>query len=120
MLMVGMYGLFQICRSDVPCISHFSTSTFIVCFLDDRQFITPLLIFVGCILMTPGLVHYASLSVLNHHSSRTMIAVIVFTYAALRISAFVTGRSSALGRCVLINNEYHDIQKYSTTNGNGL
>ncbi|CAF2317735.1 unnamed protein product [Rotaria sp. Silwood2] len=135
----GWNGLFQACRTDASCIAQSSTSTFIVCFLgvsflltggifsvldipkaNEHRFITPLLIFIGCILMTAGLVYYASLNFLNYHSSRTMIAAIVFAYTALPISAFVTGRTSALGRTVLINNEHHGIQKYSTTNGNGL
>jgi len=86
----------------------------------DRRFVTPLLLFVGCVLMTAGLVDYASLSFLNYHSSRAMIAAIVFAYTALPISAFVAGRYSALERSVLINNESHTTQKYSATNSNGL
>jgi hypothetical protein len=86
----------------------------------DRRFITPLLIFVGCVLMTAGLVDYASLDYLNYHSSRAMVAAIVFAYSALPIAAFVAGRYSALERSVLINNEGHSTQKYSATNGNGL
>jgi len=86
----------------------------------DRRFITPLLMFVGCVLMTAGLVDYASTAFLNYHSSRLMIAAIVFAYTALPISAFVAGRYSALERSVLINNEVHSTQKYSTTNANGL
>lgn len=86
----------------------------------DRRFITPLLIFVGCVLMTSGLVDYASHAFLNYHSSRAMIAAVVFAYTALPISAFVAGRCSALERSVLINNDVHTTQKYSATNGNGL
>jgi hypothetical protein len=85
----------------------------------DRRFITPLLLFVGCVLMTAGLVDYASANLLNYHSSRAMIAAIVFAYTALPISAFVAGRYSALERSVLINNEVHSTQKYSATNANG-
>jgi hypothetical protein len=85
----------------------------------DRRFVTPLLLFVGCVLMTAGLVDYASTSLFNYHSSRAMIAAIVFAYTALPISAFVAGRYSALERSVLINNEGHSTQKYSATNGNG-
>lgn len=86
----------------------------------DRRFITPLLLFVACVLITAGLVDYAASALLNYHSSRTMIAALVFAFAALPISAFVAGRYSALERTVLINNEGHSTQKYSATNGNGL
>ncbi len=86
----------------------------------DRRFITPLLIFVGCVLMTAGLVDYAASQLLNYHSSRAMIAAVVFAFTALPISAFVAGRHSALERSVLINNEVHTTQKYSATNANGL
>jgi hypothetical protein len=86
----------------------------------DRRFITPLLMFVGCVLLTAGLVDYAAYELLNYHSSRAMIAAVVFAYTALPISAFVAGRYSALERGVLINNEVHGTQKYSATNGNGL
>lgn len=70
--------------------------------------------------MTAGLVDYAASALLNYHSSRAMIAAIVFAYTALPIAAFVAGRYSALERSVLINNEVHTTQKYSATNGNGL
>lgn len=86
----------------------------------DRRFITPLLLFVACVLITAGLVDYAASALLNYHSSRAMIAALVFAYTALPISAFVAGRYSALERTVLINNEVHTTQKYSATNGNGL
>lgn len=86
----------------------------------DRRFIAPLLLFVACVLMTAGLMDYAASALLNYHSSRAMIAAIVFAYSALPIAAFVAGRYSALERSVLINNEGHTTQKYSATNGNGL
>lgn len=87
----------------------------------DRRFITPLLIFVACVLMTAGLVDYASLQLLNSHSSRSMIAAVVFAYTALPLSAFVAGRYSALEQHALVNNGVHlTTQKYSATNANGL
>ena len=123
----------------MPCVADFWSITFVICLLgllfllaggifsvldipkaSDRRFITPLLLFIACVLMTAGLVDYASKNFLNYHSSRTMIASIVFAYTALPIAAFVAGRYSALERSVLINNEVHTTQKYSTTNGNGL
>ncbi|CAF1135618.1 unnamed protein product [Adineta ricciae] len=132
-------GLFNRCESNMPCVADFWSITFVICLLgllfllaggifsvldipkaSDRRFITPLLLFVACVLMTAGLVDYASKNFLNYHSSRTMIASIVFAYTALPIAAFVAGRYSALERSVLINNEVHTTQKYSTTNGNGL
>jgi len=84
------------------------------------RFITPLLIFVACVLLTAGLFDYAASALLNYHSSRAFIAALVFAYSALPIAAFVAGRFSALERSVLINNEVHTAQKYSATNGNGL
>jgi len=132
-------GLFRTCRTNTPCLARFVGTTFVVCLLgvlfllaggifsaldiptaSDRRFITPLLLFVGCVLMTAGLVDYASTALLNYHSSRAMIAAIVFAYTALPISAFVAGRYSALERSVLINNDVHTTQKYSATNANGL
>jgi len=123
----------------MTCQADFWPVTFIVCLLgllfllaggifsvldipkrSDRRFITPLLMFVGCVLMTAGLVDYAASALLNYHSSRAMIAAVVFAYTALPIAAFVAGRYSALERTVLINNEVHTTQKYSATNGNGL
>lgn len=83
----------------------------------DRRLITPLLIFVSCILMTAALVDYASSELLNSHSSRAMIAAVVFAYTALPLSAFVAGRYSALEQTALVNNEVHlTTQKYSATN----
>jgi hypothetical protein len=87
----------------------------------DRRFITPMLIFVGCVLMTAGLVDYASIDLLNSHSSRSMIAAVVFAYTALPIAAFVAGRYSAIERAALVNNGvHHGAQKYSATGSNGL
>ncbi|CAF3935794.1 unnamed protein product, partial [Adineta steineri] len=112
-------GLFKECRTNMFCIARFQATTFIVCLMgllfllaggifsvldipkaSDRRFITPLLMFVGCVLMTAGLVDYASMNFLNYHSSRAMIAAIVFAYTALPIAAFVAGRYSALERGV--------------------
>lgn len=87
----------------------------------DRRFITPLLIFVGCVLTTAALMDYASWGLLNSHSSRAMVAAVVFAYAALPLSAFVAGRYSALERTSMGTNGVHlTTQKYSATNTNGL
>ncbi len=87
----------------------------------DRRFVTPLLIFVASVLTTAALVDYTSLDLLNSHSSRAMVAAIVFAYTALPLSAFVAGRYSALERNTLINNGVPlTTQKYSATNSNGL
>jgi hypothetical protein len=86
----------------------------------DRRFITPIIIFIGCVLMTAGLVDYASSQRLNSHSSRSMIAAIVFAYVALPISAFVAGRYSTFERTAFVNNGVHlSNQKYSATANNG-
>jgi uncharacterized membrane protein len=133
-------GLFQRCIFDLPCEAQFLATTFIICLIgavfllaggifsaldipkaSDRRFITPLLIFIGCVLITSGLFNYASERLLNYHSSRAMIAALVFAYTALPIAAFVAGRYSVLERSVLINNEAHrGTQKYSATGSNGL
>jgi hypothetical protein len=87
----------------------------------DRRFVTPLLMFLACVLITCGLFDYASLKLLNYHSSRAMIAALVFAYTALPISAFVAGRYSASERTILINNDVHQgTQKYLSTGSNGL
>jgi hypothetical protein len=57
--------------------------------ISDRRFVIPMLIFVACVLMTAGLFEYGSWARLNSHSSRTMIAAIVFAYTALPMSAFI-------------------------------
>lgn len=86
----------------------------------DRRFVTPLLLFVASVLLTAAVVDYGSVLSLNSHSSRTMIAAVVFSYAALPLAAFVAGRYSALERSALVNNGVHlTTQKYSATNGNG-
>ena len=86
----------------------------------DRRFVTPLLIFVASVLTTAALVDYASWDLLNSHSSRAMIAAVVFSYTALPLAAFVAGRYSALERNTLINGAVPlTTQKYSATNGNG-
>ncbi len=126
------------CRTGESCFAQFQPVTFIIGVLgvvfllaggifsavdipkaSDRRFITPLLIFVASVLMTAALVDYASLELLNSHSSRAMIAAIVFAYTALPLSAFVAGRYSAFERNALINNEVHlTTQKYSAASGN--
>lgn len=86
----------------------------------DRRFITPMLLYVACVLMTAGLVDYASRRYLNSHSSRSMIAAVVFAYTALPLAAFVAGRYSTYERAALVTNGVHlTTQKYSATNGNG-
>ncbi|CAM4864714.1 unnamed protein product [Rotaria socialis] len=138
-VMVGKYGLFKECESDGACVDNFLARIFIVCLLGivsllvggifsvvdipkitNRRLITPLLIFVGCVLMTVGLADYGSIDLLNYHCSRAMMGAIIFACAALSISGFVAGQYSALEQRVLINNETHDVQKYPITNGNGL
>ncbi|CAF0949048.1 unnamed protein product [Adineta steineri] len=133
-------GLFKMCRTDEICDAKFLPVTFIICVLGllslliggifsalditkatNRRFITPLLIYVGCVLMTAGLFDYASMLLLNSHSSRSMIAALVFAYTALPLSAFVAGRYSAYEHASLVNNGVHlTTQKYAATNGNGL
>ena len=77
--------------------------------------------FVASVLTTAALVDYAALDFLNSHSSRAMVAAVVFSYTALPLSAFVAGRYSALERNALINGGVPlTTQKYSATNGNGL
>jgi len=132
-------GLFQICRTGGSCFAQFSPATFIIGVLGllfllaggilsaldvpkatDRRFITPLVIFAGCVLMTAALVDYASSALLNSHSSRSMIAAVVFAYTALPLSAFVAGRYSTFVRSALVNNGVHlTTQKYSATSANG-
>lgn len=86
---------------------------------NNRRFLTPLLMFVACVLMTAGLVDYASWYLLNSHSSRSMIAAVVFAYTALSISSFAAGRYSATERGVRLNDDIHlNTQRYSATNGN--
>ncbi|UJR23504.1 hypothetical protein I4U23_026502 [Adineta vaga] len=133
-------GLFKGCRTTTgTCEAYFWAATFILCVLGlvflligcilsaldvpkvtDRRFVTPLFMYVACVLMIAGLFDYASRQLLNSHSSRSMIAGIVFAYAALALSAFVAGRYSTYERTALVNNGVHlTTQKYSATNGNG-
>lgn len=124
---------------NTPCARNFMAQTFFICFsgivallaggifsafdvpkISDHRFINTICIFVGCVLMTAGLVDYGATNFLNSHSSRAMIAAVVFAYAALPISAFIAGQYSALERRILSNNELNDTQKYSGANGNGL
>jgi len=74
--------------------------------------------FVACVLLVSGLFDYGSWARINSHSSRAMIASIVFGYCALPISAFIAGRYSAYDR--YINNGHINGQKYvpASTNGN--
>jgi len=125
-------GLFNQCttRENVPCVTRFWASTFVICLsglifllvggificwdilkISDRRFAIPLLFFVACVLLTAGVFDYGSMSVLNSHSSRTMIAAIVFAYSALPISAFIAGRYSAFDRFV-VNGHVTNGQKY--------
>ena len=85
----------------------------------DRRFLIPMFFFVACVLMTAGLFDYASRANINSHSSRAMIAALVFAYSALPISAFVAGRYSAYDRYVN-NGHVNNGQKYvpASTNGN--
>jgi hypothetical protein len=68
--------------------------------------------------MTAGVFEYASWMHVNSHSSRTMIAAIVFAYSALPISAFIAGRYSAFDRFVT-NGHVTNGQKYVPTSTNG-
>jgi len=133
-------GLFYICttRENAGCMPRFWTTTFILCLLglifmlvggifsfwemfqtSDRRFVIPMLYFVACVLMIAGLFDYGSWSHINSHSSRSMIAAIVFGYVALPISAFIAGRYSAYDRYIN-NGHVHNGQKYvpASTNGN--
>ena len=70
--------------------------------------------------MTAALVDYAASQVINLHSSRLMVAAVVFAYTALPLSAFVAGRYSTVERSALVNNGVLlSTQKYSATNANG-
>ena len=73
-----------------------------------------MLIFVACAFMTAALFEYGSWAHLNSHSSRTMIAAIVFAYAVLPISAFIAGRYSIYDRFVT-NGHVTNGQKYVPT-----
>ena len=86
--------------------------------ISDRRFVIPLLIFIACVLMTAGVFDYGSMYRLNSHSSRTMIAAIVFAYTTLPITAFIAGRYSAFDRFVS-NGHVNNGQKYVTTATNG-
>jgi len=133
-------GLFYTCstRGTMECVSRFWTTTFVLCLLgvifllvsvvflcwdifkiSDRRFVIPMLMFVACVLMTAGVFEYGSWARLNSHSSRTMIAAIVFAYTALPISAFMAGRYSAFDRFVTTTHVTNG-QKYvsASTNGN--
>ena len=80
----------------------------------DRRFVISMFYFVGCVMMTAALFDYASWARIHSHSSRAMLAAIVFGYVALPISAFIAGRYSAYDRYI------NDGQKYvpAATNGN--
>ncbi|CAF3431637.1 unnamed protein product [Rotaria sp. Silwood2] len=81
--------------------------------ISDKIFTIPMLLLIACVLMTAGIFEYGSQTILNSHSSRTMIAAIVFVYSALPISAFIAGRYSNFD--CFVNNG----QKYVTTSTNG-
>jgi hypothetical protein len=85
--------------------------------ISDRRFVIPMLIFVACVLMTAGLFEYGSWARLNSHSSRTMIAAIVFAYTALPMSAFIAGRYSAFDR-LATTGHVNNGQKYVSTSTN--
>ena len=89
--------------------------------ISDRRFFIPFLVFVACVLLTAGVFDYGSWARWNSHSSRTMIATIVFAYTTLPISAFIAGRYSAFDRFVT-NGHVTNGQKYiqTSTNGNRL
>lgn len=84
-----------------------------------RFLISPMFIFIACVLMTAGLFDYGSSALLNSHSSRTMIASIVFTYSTLPISAFIAGRYSNFDQFITNININND-QKYLPTATNGI
>ncbi|CAF0804869.1 unnamed protein product [Didymodactylos carnosus] len=63
-----------------------------------RYFLAPLFLFIACVFITAGLFDFASSSRINSHSSRLMIATIVFGYCALAIASFVAGRYTILTR----------------------
>jgi hypothetical protein len=132
-------GLFYFCSTTgtVQCLSRFVGTTFILCLIgllflflggiflcwdifqiSDRRFIIPIFFFIACVLMTAGVFEYASWMHVNSHSSRTMIAAIVFAYSALPISAFIAGRYSAFDRFVT-NGHVTNGQKYVPTSTNG-
>jgi cytochrome c biogenesis factor len=125
-------------RENVGCVTRFWTTTFILCLIglicmfiggifsfwemfktSDRRFVIPICYFVACVLMTAALFDYGSWARINSHSSRSMLAAIVFGYVALPISAFIAGRYSAYDRYVN-NGQIHNGQKYvpASTNGN--
>jgi hypothetical protein len=86
--------------------------------VSDRRFAIPLLFFVACVFLTAGVFDYGSWALLNSHSSRTMIAAMVFAYTALPISAFIAGRYSTFDRFVT-NGHVGNGQKYVPTSNNG-
>jgi hypothetical protein len=121
----------------VECFLRFWTTPFVLCLLgiiflfvggiflcwdmfkiSDRRFVIPMLMFVACVFMTAGLCDYGSMARLNSHSSRTMIAAVVFAYTALPISAFIAGRYSAFDRFVTTTHVTNG-QKYVSTSTNG-
>ncbi|CAF0850167.1 unnamed protein product [Adineta ricciae] len=132
-------GLFYRCMSgENQCVTMFWRTTFILCLLgmifmfvggifsvwemfqtSDRRFFIPMLYFVAVVMMTAGLFDYGSYQRMNYHSSRCMVAAVVFGYAALPMSAFIAGRYSAYDRYVN-NGHVSNGQKYvpAATNGN--
>ncbi|CAF1112956.1 unnamed protein product [Rotaria sordida] len=132
-------GLLYICSTlETPlCVFKFVGTTFVLCLvgliflfvggifvcwdifkISDRRFIIPMLFFASCVLMTAGLFEYGSWILLNSHSSRTMLAAIVFAYSALPISAFIAGRYSTFDQFVT-NGHINNGQKYVSTSTNG-
>ncbi|CAF1583408.1 unnamed protein product [Adineta ricciae] len=86
--------------------------------ISDRRFIIPMLFFIACVLMTAGVFEYATWQNLNSHSSRMMIAAMVFVYSALPIAAFIAGRYSVFDRFGA-NGHVSNGQKYVATATNG-
>jgi hypothetical protein len=135
-------GLFYHCMGPQPnCVfRHWPTtmSTFILCLIGlvflmcgaiacgvmgfmnyprQRHFIAPFAIFMACIFITAGVMDYASVSYLNSHSSRLMIATMVFSYCALPIAAFVAGRYSILIRSTQTTGGSFNKQYQQTSGG---
>ncbi|UJR07593.1 hypothetical protein I4U23_011881 [Adineta vaga] len=132
-------GLFYYCmsRDNNECRFSFVPSVFILCLIglmfllaggiflcwdmfkiSDRRFIIPVFFFIACVLMTAGVFEYGTWERLNSHSSRTMIAAIVFVYSALPIAAFIAGRYSVFDRFGT-NGHVSNGQKYVATSTNG-
>ncbi|CAF1155137.1 unnamed protein product [Rotaria sp. Silwood1] len=132
-------GLLYKCSTyeNIPCVFDLIETTFILCLvgliflfiggiflcwdilkISGRRYIIPMLFFIACVLMTAGIFEYGSSSLLNSHSSRIMISAIVFSYTALPIAAFISGRYSTFDHFVTNVHVSHG-QKYVPTSTNG-